>query len=119
MTATTLTGENHKRVILSNNHGNRSKPMENKCVSMDMEYKGCLTWKRLNNFEEISYNDVAAIYENLKSGVGVERGYKTLKTLETSKTSKTSNTGRRSSGLIYTPPPSKNHNCRSRQSKVL
>ena len=39
-------------------------------------------WKRLRNDEEISYKDVAAIYDNLKSGVGVERGYKTLKTLE-------------------------------------
>ncbi len=44
--------------------------------------KAVSAWKRLNDFEEISYNDVAAIYENLKSGVGVKRGYKTLKTLD-------------------------------------
>ena len=48
--------------------------------------KAVSAWKRLNNFEYISYSDVSAIYSNLKSGEGVERGYKTLKTLEEDKT---------------------------------
>ena len=39
-------------------------------------------WKRLNEFEDLSYGDVAAIYANLKSGIGVQRGFKGLKTLE-------------------------------------
>ena len=39
-------------------------------------------WKKLNDFGNISYSDVASIYDNLKSGVGIERGYKNLKTLE-------------------------------------
>jgi ATP-dependent exoDNAse (exonuclease V) beta subunit len=39
-------------------------------------------WKKLNDSEDISYSDVASIYDNLKSGVGIERGYKNLKTLE-------------------------------------
>ena len=44
--------------------------------------KAVSAWNRLNEHEQISYNDVAAIYANLKSGVGVQRGYKGLKTLE-------------------------------------
>ncbi len=39
-------------------------------------------WKRLNQFEQLNYNDVAAIYANLKTGFNIKRGYKTLKTLE-------------------------------------
>ena len=37
-----------------------------------------LTSKKLNEFEDISYSDVAAIYANLKSGIGVQRGFKGL-----------------------------------------
>ena len=44
--------------------------------------KAVSAWNRLNEHEQISYNDVAAIYANLKSGVGIQRGYKGLKTLE-------------------------------------
>ena len=44
--------------------------------------KAVSAWNRLNEHEQISYNDVSAIYANLKSGVGVQRGYKGLKTLE-------------------------------------
>ena len=44
--------------------------------------KAVSAWNRLNENQQISYNDVAVIYANLKSGVGVQRGYKGLKTLE-------------------------------------
>ena len=44
--------------------------------------KAVSAWNRLNENQRISYNEVAAIYANLKSGVGVQRGYKGLKTLE-------------------------------------
>ena len=47
--------------------------------------RGIDSWGRLNDFEEISYNDVGAVYSNLKSGIGVARGYKNLKTLEEGK----------------------------------
>ena len=54
-------------------------------VSKDL-IRGIDAWKRLNDFEEdISYNDVKAIYSNLKSGVGVARGYKNLQTIEEGK----------------------------------
>jgi hypothetical protein len=36
--------------------------------------RGIDAWGRLNDFEDISYNDVKAIYSNLKSGIGVARG---------------------------------------------
>jgi len=47
--------------------------------------RGIDSWGRLNDFEEIPYNDVKAIYSNLKSEVGVARGYKNLQTLEEGK----------------------------------
>ena len=48
--------------------------------------RGVDAWKRLNDSEEdISYNDVKAIYSNLKSEVGVTRGYKNLQTIEEGK----------------------------------
>ena len=53
-------------------------------VSEDL-LRGVEAWNRLNEDEDISYNDVDAIYSNLKSGVGVSRGYKNLQTLEEGK----------------------------------
>ena len=47
--------------------------------------RGVEAWKRLNEFEDISYNDVKAIYSNLKSEEGVSRGYKNLQTIEEGK----------------------------------
>ena len=53
-------------------------------VSTDL-LRGVEAWGRLNDFEDISYNDVGAVYSNLKSGVGVARGHKNLQTLEEGK----------------------------------
>ena len=48
--------------------------------------RGIDAWNRLNDLDEaISYNDVKAIYSNLKSGIGVARGYKNLQTVEEGK----------------------------------